>query len=165
MSLAEDLAPDVVVREDGPAVWALCRRLAPDPEDAYQDVWSHVLPRLDRHDPARGSRRTFVLTLAHRRLVDRHRRRVVRRTEPLDGELADSTGAPDTLVHLRRRRDRLERALAQLSEAQRRVIVGHHLSGLSLQDLAESEGVAVGTIKSRLHRARGRLATLLGRSP
>jgi RNA polymerase sigma-70 factor (ECF subfamily) len=67
----------------------------------------------------------------------------------------------DERLAQRQRTARLEVAVGRLPEDQRRVVVLHHLQGLSLQDLAETEGVAVGTIKSRLHRGRARLAQLL----
>ncbi|GAA3393645.1 SigE family RNA polymerase sigma factor [Cryptosporangium minutisporangium] len=55
----------------------------------------------------------------------------------------------------------LVRALATLPEKQRRAVVLHHLADLSVADIAEQEGVAVGTVKSWLHRARAALADQL----
>lgn len=52
-------------------------------------------------------------------------------------------------------------ALAGLPDAQRRAIVLHYLADLSVEDIAGREGVATGTVKSWLHRGRGRLATAL----
>jgi RNA polymerase sigma-70 factor (ECF subfamily) len=53
-------------------------------------------------------------------------------------------------------------ALAQLPAAHRRALVLHYLADLPLADIAEQEGVAVGTVKSWLHRGRNALAALLG---
>ena len=58
-------------------------------------------------------------------------------------------------------RQRLESAIAQLPEDQRRCVVLHHIEGLSLSDIASLEQVAIGTIKSRLHRGRAHLAVTL----
>jgi DNA-directed RNA polymerase specialized sigma24 family protein len=44
-------------------------------------------------------------------------------------------------------------------------VVQHHVHGVPLEQLATEEGVALGTIKSRLHRGRARLAEQLRRSP
>lgn len=148
-----------VVAAFGGMVWALCRRLDPDPEEAYQDCWAHIIPRLDRYDGARGSLKSFLLAIAHRRLVDRHRRRKVRRMQPL-GEVPGGTG-PEEEVVARRRAQRLERALQRLPPGQRRVVVAHHIHGRELSDIARDEGCALGTVKSRLHRARAALATHL----
>jgi RNA polymerase sigma-70 factor (ECF subfamily) len=53
-------------------------------------------------------------------------------------------------------------ALARLPEAQRRVLVLHYLADLSVAEIATQEGVAIGTVKSWLHRGRTALAGLLG---
>ena len=52
-------------------------------------------------------------------------------------------------------------ALAQLPHDQRHVVVLHHLAGLGTAEIAAETGVAEGTVKSRLSRARSRLAELL----
>ncbi len=53
-------------------------------------------------------------------------------------------------------------ALRRISLAQREAIVLHHLSGLSVEEVAIQTGVAVGTVKARLHRGRAALAEVLG---
>lgn len=55
----------------------------------------------------------------------------------------------------------LVNALKQISEAQRRAIVLHHLTGLSVDEVAREVGVPSGTIKARLSRGRAALALLL----
>ncbi len=55
----------------------------------------------------------------------------------------------------------LAAALATLPPAQRRAVVLHYLAGLQITEIAAQEGVAEGTVKSWLHRARGALATRL----
>ena len=117
---------------------------------------------LSRFDPdGRASLRTWLVTIAHRHLVDRHRRRRVRGDVLEMRDLPVSSGVEERLDR-GRRQARLEAALARLPEAQRRVVVLHHLHGQPLEDIALAEGIALGTVKSRLHRARGRLADLLG---
>lgn len=53
-------------------------------------------------------------------------------------------------------------SLAQLPATQRRAMVLHYLGGLAIAEIAEQEGVAMGTVKSWLHRARTTLAGQLG---
>ena len=154
-----------LLAKHGPLVFGLCRRLDPEPEDCYQEVWAKVfgaLPGFDQAGPA--SLRTWLAVITHRHLVDRHRRRGARgQLVAIDGHEPDDPGpGAEALISARRRRDRLESALAALPEAQRRVVVLHHLCELPLEEIAASEGVPVGTLKSRLHRGRGRLAQLLG---
>lgn len=158
-------AREALVAAHGARVLALCRRLALDPDDAYQSVWERVfraLPAFDPDGPAPFARWLSVITRRH--LVDRHRRRTVRGLpEPVD-RLPSTLPDAEAALAARLRQERLATAVAALPDAQRRVVVGHHLEGRSLEDLAEAEGVAIGTIKSRLHRGRARLAALL-RSP
>lgn len=149
------------MRAHGPLVWSLCRRLGPEPEDAYQEIWEKVFGAVGRFDPdGPASLRTWIATIAHRHLVDRHRRRAVR------GEVVELGELPAP-VHedrsgLLRDVERLEAALQRLPEGHRRVVVLHHLEDLPLEEIAVSEGVPLGTVKSRLHRARARLLELLG---
>ena len=72
---------------------------------------------------------------------------------------------PERLAQSRQLTARLEAALPLLAEEHRRVVVLHHLHGLPLEEIAAAEGVALGTIKSRLHRARARLLAALEGSP
>jgi RNA polymerase sigma-70 factor (ECF subfamily) len=149
------------VRAHGPSVWGLCRRLCPEPDDAYQEVWEKVLGALARFDPAGpATLRTWILAVTHRHLVDLHRRRRVRGDVVALPELAVVIDA-DEPIDRQRRVKRVEVALNCLPEGHRRVILLHHLHGLPLEQIAETEGVALGTVKSRLHRGRARLAELL----
>jgi RNA polymerase sigma-70 factor (ECF subfamily) len=158
---AEDL-----VREHGPTVFAMCRRLTDDPDDAYQTVWTKVLRALPRFDPGGNAPvGAWIATITRRTLVDRHRRRQVRGVVvPVDGLVADAPSA-DQSLDAERRAARLEVALQTLPFAQRHVVVQHHIHGVPLADLAREEDVAIGTIKSRLHRGRAALARRLRSAP
>lgn len=148
-----------LIAQHGALVWSLCRRLDPEPEDAAQEVWEKIGRFLDRFDPGDPRPRSaWILAVAHRHLVDRHRRRLVRGPVTAEEtELPDPRPAPDSAMDL-------ERALALLPADQRRVVVLHHVHGVSLEEIAAQEGVALGTVKSRLHRARARLVLSLGGS-
>jgi RNA polymerase sigma-70 factor (ECF subfamily) len=140
-----------------PVVWSISRQLDPDPEDACQEIWEKVLRALPRFDPdGPASVKTWVARITHRHLVDRHRRRKVR------GISVDADEELFVSVTPRPELGKLEGALAQIPDVQRRVVILHHVHGVALEDIAEEEGVPVGTVKSRLHRARARLMELLG---
>ena len=59
--------------------------------------------------------------------------------------------------------DILERALAQLDEGQRSILILRDIEDLPYEEIADILSVPRGTVKSRLHRARADLARVLGR--
>jgi len=149
----------------GPRVYGLCKRLSATPDDCYQAVWEKIfraLPRFDPHGSARLS--TWLYTVTHNYLVDQHRK-AGRRGEvvPLEA-IPPMTPTLDAALQSAQESARLKAALARLPEAQRRAVVMHYLREVPIKVVAEQEGVPVGTIKSRLHKGRGRLLLLLTRS-
>lgn len=120
-------------------------------EDAVQDAlitaWQDLrgLRDPDRFDA--WLRR--LLVRACYRAAERHRRQA--RVElNVDRELGPSGGDPQGTVAVR---DQLERGFRRLSPEQRAVIVLHHYLGLSLADAADTLGIPLGTMQSRLSRA------------
>ena len=83
------------------------------------------------------------------------------RTQPLDQEVAERTlvarDNPMATLEL----DEVRRALAMLPEEQRDALIMIGAGGLSYEEVAEMVGCAVGTIKSRVNRARIKLQRLL----
>ena len=129
--------------------------------DIVQDAWLRAARGLSRLREAAAFRR-WVFTIVTRAATDALRRRpperatapeTLDRLEPTDGE--DAARAEAVAL--------LRRALLQLDEEERALVSLHHLEGFDLQDLAAMYAVPLGTIKSRLHRVRGRLRELLER--
>jgi len=75
--------------------------------------------------------------------------------------LATHGPGPDQGVVRRERRDRLDRALARLPARQRAVVVLRHYQDMSLEEIAQTLGMRLGTVKSSLHRALGRMRDTL----
>jgi RNA polymerase sigma-70 factor (ECF subfamily) len=69
---------------------------------------------------------------------------------------------PDRVLQQVETKDRVQHALAELPFDQRAAIVLREIDGLSYEEIADALGVAVGTVKSRLARARGSLRVALG---
>jgi RNA polymerase sigma factor (sigma-70 family) len=136
----------------------LCRYLrhlsGADPEDLAQDVWLKVLRGLPRlRDPERFP--TWLFTTARRQVIDTRRRHVPVPATGMDDE-AGPDATPGVLDRLA-----IEGALDTLPAAEREAVVLYHLADLAVADVAAVQGVAVGTVKSRLHRARRLLADRL----
>jgi RNA polymerase sigma-70 factor (ECF subfamily) len=128
-------------------------------EDVVQEAFVAVWQTAGRFRVERGSARTWILTLVHRRAVDR-----VRREQRHHDRVVDATWAPQPTtqpdasieqVHVRK-------ALMRLSPGERRVIALAHYEGLTQAEVATALGLPLGTVKSRTARALARLASVLG---
>lgn len=120
-------------------------------DELVQDIWLRVLQGIGRlQDP--GKFRPWLFGIAHRRLMDEMRSRYTRSVD--DGEdlelLAADTPDPDRDLLARE----LERGMARLPAGDRDVLSLFYLEELSLAETAQALAVPVGTVKSRLFRAR-----------
>jgi len=159
-------AQDVFLRRYAPVMHAFVRRAGPrdaDVDDLTQELLEKLLgvvARFDFDGPAILT--TWVFTVAHRWLLDEKKRRHLQLAAMDEGaDVADPREGADASVHQQQLDAMLERALTQLPEAQRRVFVLTQVHGQPLEAVADVEGVPVGTLKSRLHRARAALAVTL----
>jgi RNA polymerase sigma-70 factor (ECF subfamily) len=142
-----------------------CRMLGnpADAEDLLQDIFLAAHRKLDsfRGDAALG---TWLYRLATNQILDHVRSRAGRAGQLTDG-LDDATVLADAGEH--RLGDRaisridLERALAQLPEGCRAAFVLHDVEGMEHREVADVLGIAEGTSKSQVHKARLRLRALL----
>lgn len=147
--------------EHSPHVFAVVRRLAGDEqlaEDLSQDVWIRAFDRLDqfRGDSGFG---TWIHRIARNMALSHLRRR--KRRPDVEGEAAPGSSSPppeDAVISRRM----LEEALERLPPGYREVLVLHDVEGMTHEEIADSLGVAVGTSKSQLHKARARMRKLLG---
>ena len=148
------------------AVFRVVRNLLPQAaecEDVAQDVFLAAYARLASFDPTRASFRTWLLTIARNGCLNALKKR---RPAP-DGLLGASRPIPPTCALPKRRLERaelfrrLDAALAALPFEQRTAFVLAELEGLSLEEVGRIEGVPVGTVKSRLGRAREKLRVAL----
>ena len=83
------------------------------------------------------------------------------RRQPLDPEVAERTLVAVTSATGTLELDEVRRAMARLPDDQREALILIGAGGLSYEEAAEIAGVAVGTVKSRVSRARDRLASIL----
>ncbi len=170
----EDAAFEALVREHQHRVYSFCLRMLGEPEEAL-DVSQDVFLSVHRHlGTFRGEARlgTWLYRIARNHCLNRLtylRRRGRGRSEAwgeaqeqaLAGAL-DGPRRPDEALEARAEQARVQRAIAALDDEQRLLVVLRDLEGLSYQELVEVTELPEGTVKSRLHRARERLAALLG---
>ena len=157
-------------RELGAAMTTLARSMVRDRAEA-DDIVEDSLMRV--HDAAPGFRgerglRTWVLRIVTNRCRDalRRRRFVASRPEDLDplahaGLRAEPGEGWDEAIDRSRLLAVLERAIARLPREQREAVVLRDRLGLSYEEVAETLGVSVPAVKSRLFRARESLKAAL----
>lgn len=131
--------------------------------DVAQEALYRAIKHLDRYDP-RWRFSTWLFTIARRVYWNmRERKGPLFNSDALDAapqveSVWTVTGwATERGDEQRWQRDKLQQALARLPEAQREVLVLFHQQGWSITTIAQSLGMAEGTVKSHLFRARARL--------
>lgn len=156
-------AVDELLRRHQPMVWAVCRRLCGDDESA-NDATQNALIRIVRGLPSfegRSKPSTWIYRIAANAAMDELRARA-RRPRPTDlvGDPDIGTVPPgDAAVE-----DRmiLDPALGGLPEEFRLVVVLRDLVDLEYTEIADLLDIPVGTVRSRLSRARRQLYRVLG---
>lgn len=142
-----------------------------DAEDLVQDVLLRLAARVDEM-AAIEQLRPWLIKSVYNRYVDKYRSQ---RNSPLVAMAAFDTGnddqdgsaflldIPDPHDDIARLelRATLQAALDQLDTSQREVVLLHDAEGYSDKETADILGISLGTVKSRLHRARARLKTFL----
>ena len=156
------------------AIYNYCLRQCGNTEDAA-DLTQEVFLRAWRGlsgFAGRSSLRTWLYQIAVHTCVDfaRKRKRRIQTVsltmENDDGEETtleppDLENAPETLLEQREQKRLLETGLASLPVDYRRIVTLRELGGLSYQEIGEVLGLSEGTVKSRLFRAREKLASWL----
>jgi RNA polymerase sigma-70 factor, ECF subfamily len=157
---------DAVFEKIGPSVFGAVKRVIRDPaqsEEVTQEVMLEVWRNAHRFDVTRGSATAWVMTLAHRRAVDRVR------SVQKEAERERRTAAADIpydevieAVESSFERERVRRCLNALTEVQRESVTLAYYRGYTYGQVASLLGVPVGTVKTRMRDALIRLRDCLG---
>jgi RNA polymerase sigma-70 factor (ECF subfamily) len=131
-------------------------------EDVSQDVFVTIWERPEAFDPQRGSLRTWLGTLTHRRAVDYVRREEARRRRA-EREASRAVTTPDVeeMATALVTAERVRAALDVLPAEQRRAIQLAYFEGKTYRQVAEVLGIPEGTAKSRLRLGLRRVAAAL----
>ncbi len=136
-------------------------RHASDAEDLVQEVFVAAFRKLDSFDPERSQFSTWLLTIARNRCLNHLKRSSITTTSASDFDVESRVTQPLDVVLNHETYARLDAALDLLPLEQRTAFVLAEIQELPYAEIAIIEEVELGTIKSRVSRAKQRLRELL----
>jgi RNA polymerase sigma-70 factor, ECF subfamily len=157
------VAFQAIYREFGPSAYGLALRVLRDEhlaQDAVQEAFTQVWTDATRFDPRAGSARAWIMTLVHRRAVDRVRRDQADRERGRvwgAGQVDTDHDAVAEIVELRAEHRRVRSALAALTPLQRQALELAYHRGMTQTQIATHLDIPLGTAKTRLRDALHRL--------
>lgn len=163
----ERLAAEELYARFSPRVFGLGMVMLGNPsqaEDLVQDTFVKVWRKADSYDAARGSLDTWVLLVARSLAIDLIRRKVLEtrilaaHEKPAE---ASSTPGPEEQAETRDLADRARQAMATLSPGQRAALELAYFQGKTSAEVAELEGIPLGTAKTRIRTALVKLREAL----
>jgi RNA polymerase sigma-70 factor, ECF subfamily len=164
---AGDAAPEVPrletwFRDHFDTLWRLAFRLGTPRENVDDIVQEAFITASQRaSEIARGSERAFLIGVTVRVCANQRRRRKLRRERTADLAHANGTAVAADAEHLlaqKQLRELLDRALDALPPEQRSVLVLHEIEGFSAAEIAGLLQLPMGTVGSRLRRARNKFS-------
>ena len=179
----EDAAYDELVRDYHAGIYHVACRMLNDPgeaADVTQDIFVKVFRNIARF---RGqcSLKTWVFKVAFSEILNRirwSRRRFRHQTVSLDQQphqadagrgpaspiqLPDNGLTPEAALQMKEREEAIQAGLSKLSGQHRSIVVLRDIQGFSYEEISQILGVSIGTVKSRLARARDDLKKCLMR--
>jgi RNA polymerase sigma-70 factor (ECF subfamily) len=151
-----------------PRVLGLVIRLLRDhaqSEEVTQEIFLEIWQTATRYDPAKGGASTWIMTMTHRRAVDRVRASQSSRDRDTKIGIRDYDSQYDNVadtVHTRVEHERVEKAMLRLTELQRQAVSLAYYGGYSHSEVATLLSVPIGTVKTRLRDGMIRLRDELG---
>jgi RNA polymerase sigma-70 factor, ECF subfamily len=145
-------------------------RSAEESEEVVLDVFAQVWRIADRYDASKSRGDTWIFMLARSRILDRLRK--LQRRTPSSGEVLDiaeiqvSSSSVDPLdaAVVSERRALVRAILDQIPAEQRLVLELAYYQGLSHSEIAQSTGISLGTVKTRIRLGLSKLRSALGDS-
>jgi RNA polymerase sigma-70 factor (ECF subfamily) len=151
-----------------PLVHGLVLRVVRDPaqsEEVTQEVFLEVWQQARRFDADRGRVRAWITVMAHRRAVDRVRAAQAATDRDLRQGIREYRESYDDVEHtveVALESERVNRALESLTDVQRQAIRLAYYGGYTYGEVAETLGLPLGTVKTRIRDGMIRLRDVLG---
>jgi RNA polymerase sigma-70 factor (ECF subfamily) len=150
-----------------PLVYGIALRVVRDPaiaEEVTQEAFVTVWRQAARFDSGRGTAKSWICAIAHRRAVDSVRHEQALRDREARAQAAPETvtETPEVVAEAAAERDRVRAALARLSDVQRDALHLAYFEGRTYREVAELLGAPLGTVKTRMRDGLASLSRLLG---
>lgn len=138
-------------------------RNSDDAEDAVQEIFVDIWRNADRFDESKASETTFIAMLARRRLIDKIRYSQ-RRLSPdsLDDVLLEPFTRADKTLETCIEAEQAAEAMRTLRPEQQQVLRLSIVQGMSHQEIAETTGMPLGTVKTHARRGLLQVRELMG---
>ena len=136
-------------------------------EEVTQEIFLNIWLKASSFKADRGEPRSWIMSVAHHKVVDliRSRRRTLTMTDPGDYETLDLLPSRQTSteeeVERNLERERILKAMSVLPEAQKEVIILAYYEGYSQSEMAKKLQQPLGTVKTRVRLAMQKLRTVL----
>jgi RNA polymerase sigma-70 factor, ECF subfamily len=137
-------------------------------EEVVQEVYLQVWREAPAYDPTRGSALSWLLTLAHRRAVDRVRSETAQSRREVVYEARHATRPHDSTSDLVERRweaEMVHEALDRLGDRQREALELAYFEGLTHREVSERLNLPLGTAKTRIRDGLRTLRRQMGGAP
>jgi len=166
---------ELLVRTHQNRVYDFCVRMLSDREEAFdltQEIFISIHQNLEKFR-ADAKLTTWIFRISRNHCLNRLKY-LKRRGRGRSDEFGESnelsitealggSSQPDDAIAARREREVVHQAIAHLEEEQRALVVLRDVEGLSYEEIMEITELPEGTVKSRLHRAREKLAGILAK--
>ncbi|PYR65886.1 MAG: RNA polymerase subunit sigma-24 [Acidobacteria bacterium] len=173
----EDAAYDELVRTYSGPIYHVAYRMtgdAAEASDAVQDIFLKIFRNIGGFK-GEAALKTWIFKIAFSEILNRlrwwkrrHRYATLSLDESPNGNtpgdgVADAGPTPEEVLQAKEREDAIQQALRRLSHEHRSIIVLRDIEGFSYTEIADVLGISMGTVKSRLARARADLKKSLMR--
>lgn len=156
IAAGDNAAVQDCLKKYGGLVWSLARRMlrnVNDAEDAVQEIFLDIWKNAERFDASQSSETTFIAMIARRRLIDRIRfsqRRIS--TDSLEDVLVQPADPSTRNMHISLEAGDALKALKALRPEQQQVLQLSIVQGLSHQEISDTTGMPLGTVKTHARR-------------
>ncbi|MFI5428408.1 ECF RNA polymerase sigma factor SigK [Aeromicrobium sp. UC242_57] len=167
VSLGDESAFGALFDALGSSVYGLARRVIRDParaEEVSQEVFMQVWQTAARFDSSRGSAKSWVLTLAHRRAVDavRHDQAATNRENKYDWSGGPDYDEVEEAVTISLEHEQVRRCLDGLTDLQREAVTLAYYQGYTYAEVATALAANTATVKTRMRDGIVRLRDCMG---